>query len=55
VPPARPAAAPSYNFVWRNFQAIEENPNGEKPFLGYTGPSREANAANSSTFSLIRM
>ena len=47
--PARPAAAPGHNFVWRNFQGIEENPNGEKPFLGDAGPSREANAANSST------
>ena len=48
-PAAAPAAAPGYNFVWRNFRAIEENPNGEKPFLGDTGPSREANAANSSS------
>ena len=49
VPPAVPAAAPGHNFVWRNFRGIEENPNGEKPFLGDAGPSREANAANSST------
>ena len=52
VPPAapvRPAAAPGHNFVWRNFRGIEENPNGEKQFLGDTGPSREANAANSAT------
>lgn len=47
--PAAPAAAPGYNFVWRNFRGIEENPNGEKHFLGDTGPSREANAANSTT------
>ena len=47
--PARPAAAPGHNFVWRNFRGIEENSNGEKPFLGDAGPSREANAANSST------
>lgn len=48
-PAAVPAAAPRYNFVWRNFRCIEENPNGEKHFLGDTGPSREANAANSTT------
>ena len=42
--PPRPVAAPGYNFVWRNFRGIEE-----KPFLGNMGPSREANAANSST------
>ena len=47
--PARPAATPGYNFVWRNFRGIEENPNGEKHFLGDTGPSREENAANSKT------
>ena len=47
--PARLAAVPGYNFVWRNFRGIEENPNGEKQFLGDTGPSREANAANSAT------
>ena len=49
--PARPAAAPAaatgYNFVRRYFYNIEENPNGEKLFLGDIGPSREANAANS--------
>lgn len=49
VAPARPAATPGYNFVWRNFRGIEENPNGEKHFLGDTGPSREENAANSKT------
>ena len=48
-PAAAPAAAPGYNFVWKKFRGIEENPNGEKHFLGDTGPSREANAANSTT------
>ena len=42
--------ATSNNFVWRNFPGIEENPNGQKSFLGDTGPSREA-----SIFSLMRM
>ena len=39
--------ATSNNFVWRNFPGIEENPNGQKSFLGDTGPSIEANFANS--------
>ena len=49
VAPAKPSAASGYNFVWRNFRGIEQNPNGAKHFLGDTGPSREANAANSTT------
>lgn len=48
-PVAAPAAAPGYNFVWRNFRGVEENPNAEKNFVGDTGPSRQANAANSVT------
>lgn len=44
---AKPAAASGYNFVWRNFCGTEKNPNGEKNFLGDTGPSGEVNAANS--------
>ena len=53
--PAKPAAASGYNFVWQNFRGIEQNPNGAKHFLGDRGPSREANATNSTTehFSLF--
>lgn len=47
--PLRPAAAPGDNIIWRNFRVIEENPNREKCLVGDTGPSRQANAANSPT------
>lgn len=50
--PARPVAAPAApgcNIVWRNFCGVEENPNEEKHFVGDTGPSRQANTANSVT------
>ena len=61
--PARPAAAPAavqgYNFVWRNFHGIEENPNGEKRFLDIQGHREKQMLlilrVNTSTFSLIRM
>lgn len=45
----RPPRVPvflSVNFDWRIFGGVEENPTDKKVFLGDTGTSRRANAAN---------
>ena len=44
--PAKVPAALSFNFDWRIFCGVEENPSDQKVFLGDEGASRQVNAAN---------